>query len=221
MHDLIYLEDKSVKVSDSAMQIQEFKDFKRYDRSKDGIFFDKAMIYIFFVYKVFGSDSEQVSYLSNLPLSQRKMVAAKSHTSPYTLSEFEENKYVQKCVEAYLLYARTQNERLLDSLKEDLAKYTSYVEEMPMVITKSVPVRVKVPGEDRFESTTVDVEIPNTKARLDALKDVQTYRDMYNKLEQQTRNDQKIKVQQARLLEDKDVSKMISTEGFPSSNQMS
>lgn len=218
MHDLIYLEDKSVKVSDSAMQIQEFKDFKRYDRSANGVFFDKAMAYIFYVYKVFGSETEQVSYLYNLPLSQRKLITTKSHTAPYTLSDFEENKYVQKCVEAYLLYARTQNERLLDSLKEDLAKFTSYVEEIPMTITKQVSVRVKVPGEDRIETAYVDVEIPNTKTRLDALKDVQNYRDMYNKLEQQTRSDQKIKVQQARLLEDKNVSKMISTEGFPQSN---
>ena len=69
MNDLIYLEDNKIKVSDSAMQIQEFKDFKRYDRSEKNNFFDKAMAYIFFVYKVFGYDKENISPFANLPLN--------------------------------------------------------------------------------------------------------------------------------------------------------
>jgi ASC-1-like (ASCH) protein len=218
MNDLIYLEDGKVKVSESAMQIQEFKDFKRYDRSANGVFFQKAMNYIFFVYKVFGSNKENKSYLSNLPLSQRKIIATKTHCQPYSLSDMEESKYVKACVEAYLLYSRTQSERLLDALKEDLNRYIEYVETIPLEIKKTVNVEVNYndsEGNRRTDIVPVEVEIPNVEVRLKGVKDVQTYREMYSKLEQQADRDQKIKQTQSRLFEDPNATKMIHLEGFP------
>lgn len=217
MNDLIYLEDGKVKVSESAMQIQEFKDFKRYDRSDNGAFFQKAMNYIFFVYKVFGSNKESKSYLSNLPLSQRKIIATKTHCQPYSLSDMEESKYVKACVEAYLLYSRTQSERLLDALKEDLNRYIEYVETIPLEIKKTVNVEVNYndsKGNRRTDIVPVEVEIPNVEVRLKGVKDVQTYREMYSKLEQQADRDQKIKQTQSRLFEDPNATKMIHIEGF-------
>ena len=217
MNDLIYLEDGKVKVSDSAMQIQEFKDFKRYDRSDNGVFFQKAMNYIFFVYKVFGGSKENKSYLSNLPLSQRKIIAAKTHCQPFTISDMESSKYVKACVDAYLLYSRTQSERLLDALKEDLNKFIEYVETIPLEIKKMVNVDVKYndeKGNERIEIVKVEVDIPNVKVRLQSVTDVQTYREMYSKLEQQADRDQKIKQTQSRLFEDPNATKMIHLEGF-------
>ena len=217
MNDLLYLEDGKVKVSEAAMQIQEFKDFKRYDRSDNGIFFVKAMNYIFFTYKVFGDAKENKSYLSNLPLSQRKIIAANTHCKPYTAADMEDNKYVKACIEVYLLYSRTQAERLLDALKEDLNKYIQYVETIPLEINKTVNVEVSYndkEGKVVTDIVPVQVEIPNVEVRLNAVKNVQTYREMYTKLEQQAGRDQKIKQTQAKLFEDPNRTKMIQIEGF-------
>jgi len=220
MHDLIYFEDGKVKVSEQAMQIQEFKDFKKYDRSTDCQFFEKAMNYIFYVYKVFGSEKEHVSYLANLPLSQRKIVACKTHTGVYRMEQFEESKWVIKCVEAFLLYSRTQSERLLDALKEDLSKFTSYIETIPVDIEKTIKIDTIIPGTEESTTIPVDIKIANAKERLEALKNVQIYREMYLKLEKQATNDLRNKQRtQARLFEDREVVSKISTDGFPLSNE--
>lgn len=217
MQDLVYLEDGKVKVSESAMQIQEFKDFKRYDRSEDNKFFDKTMVYIFYVYKVFGTDKENISYLANLPLSQRKVIATKSHTAPYTLMDFETNERVCKCIESYLLYSRTQSERLLDAFKEDLAKYISFVETIPLTINAQVKIKVLNPVTELEEWTTIEVPVSNIEERMKALKAGQDYKEMYSKWEQQVGRDQKIKQSQSRLLEDPKITKNIHTAGFPES----
>lgn len=216
MHDLLYLEDGKVKLSESAQQIQEFIDFKRYDRSDDKVFFWKAMNYIYYVYKVFGADGEAVSYLHNLPLSQRKVLAVQSHCSPYTLHQMEENKWVQGCVNAYLLYSRTQNERLLDAFKDDLAKYIAYVETIPLELMGKAKVKGINPNTGDYEDMLVEVPVPNIQPRLDALKSAHEYRKMYLEWEKLAQKDMKVKRSQARLFEDEKVVKTINIDGIPS-----
>jgi hypothetical protein len=205
MYDLVYLVDGIVKVSDSTMQLTEFKEFKRYDRSEKNVFFDKSMMYIFYVYKVFGIDKENISPLYNLPESQRKIITCKSYTKPYTLDDFEQNKWVQQCVDAYLHYSRTQSERLLDAFKEDLNKFISYVETIPLTIKKTVQVEIQIPdGNNGMKPDYIDteIEIPNLEIRLKALKDAQAYKEMYTKWEQQVLKDKKSKQTQSKLFED-------------------
>ena len=114
--DYLYLEDGVVKVSEMAMQIPEFKEFKRYDTSTNKVFFNKAMAYIYYVYKVFG---EEQSYLKNAPLQQRRQQTVKHHTGTYkSISDFEDNDWVKKCIDSYLKFSRTPNEMMFDALKE-------------------------------------------------------------------------------------------------------
>lgn len=215
MQDLVYLEDGKVKVSESAMQIQEFKDLMRYDRSDDKKFFDKAMVYIFYVYKIFGAETENVSYMANLPLIQRKVRATEKHTAPYTITDFETSERVVKCIEAYLLYSRTQSERLLDAFKEDLAKYITFVESIPLTLNATVKIQVKNPVSEEMEWTTIQVPVSNIEERMKALKSAQDYKEMVSKWEQQATRDQKIKQGQSRIFEDPKVTRMIHVEGFP------
>ena len=97
-----------------------------------------------------------------------------------------------------------KSERLLDALKEDLNRYIEYVETIPLEIKKTVNVEVNYndsKGNRRTDIVPVEVEIPNVEVRLKGVKDVQTYREMYSKLEQQADRDQKIKQTQSRLFE--------------------
>lgn len=220
MNDLIYLEDNKIKVSDSAMQIHEFKDFKRYDRSEKNNFFDKAMAYIFFVYKVFGYDKENISPFANLPLNQRKLIASRKYISPYTLEDMETSKYVQQCVECFLHYSRTQAERLLDSFKEDVDKYISYVETIPTVIKKTMKYEFEIPGSNgQHDTVDIEIEIPNIQTRMDALKSAQQYREMYLKWQLQVNKDNNIKRARGKLFENPEDIKKIDTSGFPISNE--
>jgi uncharacterized FlgJ-related protein len=94
--DFLYLEDGVVKVSEMAMQIPEFKDFRRYDTSLNKVFFNKAMSYIYYVYKVFG---EEKSYLKNSPLQLRRQQTVKHHTGTFkNVSDFEDNDWVRNYV---------------------------------------------------------------------------------------------------------------------------
>lgn len=218
MHDLVYLENGKIIVSDSAMQIQEFVDFKRYDRSEGKNFFEKAMAYIYFVYKVFGLEGENVSYLRNLPLAQRKIIAVRDHCKPYTLHDMEENRRVGGCVQAYINYSYTAVDRLLDAYKSDVDKYVQYVQTIPLELTAEKRVVYKDPNTNEDVSTTITVNIPNIQERMSALKSAQEYSKLFLEWSKQSQRDQKIKRSQARLFEDEKVVKNINTEGFPTKN---
>lgn len=220
--DFIYLEDNQVKVSDMAMQIPEFKDFKRYDTSTNKVFFNCAMSYIFYVYKVFGDNK---SYMYNLSLPQRKSNTVKRHTGLYkNLSDFEDNKWVSKCVEAYLRYSRTRSEVLFDALKEDIDHYIDYVQNIPHYIHKKVKVPVKRLNEDNMiEEMMVDieVEVANTRDRLEALKQAKDLDDLYKRSLADVMKDAKAKKTNSRMFEDPVEVKKISIpeEEYPMSNE--
>lgn len=214
MDDILYVKDYQVCVSDTGMQIPEFKDFKKYDRSKDN-FFQTAMTYIFYVYKVFG-DTKNMSCYSNLPLKQRQLYTVRNKTIGYDIEDFEDNTRVRKCIDAYLELSRTQAERLLDAFKGDLEEYIKFVQDIPLTLKGKAPVRVQVPGEDRMESTFVDVDVPNIETRMKALKEAQAYKEMYSKWDKQARRDGDIKATQGRMFENPDQVKKIDLgTGFP------
>lgn len=220
--DYLYLEDGIVKVSEMAMQIPEFKEFKRYDSSLNKVFFDKAMAYIYYVYKVFGAEQ---SYLKNSPLQQRQQQAVKQHTGTYkNVSDFEDNKWVRKCIDSYTLYSRTMNEIMFDTLKEDLSLYINYIQSIPHTIKKTI--KVNHPELDDDGVTTiirvhdVEIDIPNTKERMEALKQASDLNDYYNKLLSNVNKDANNKKSKARKFEDKrEVAKILMNDEFPIANK--
>lgn len=220
--DFLYIEEGQVKVSDMAMQIPEFKDFKRYDTSTNKVFFSCAMSYIYYVYKVFG---EERSYLFNLSLPQRKSNAVKRHTGAYReVSDFDGNKWVDLCVEAYLRFTRTRSEILFDALKDDIDRFTDYVQDIPHSIKKKVKTSVKVLGDDNLPEDRiidVDIEIANTKERLEALKQAKDLDDLYKRSLADVLKDGKRKKTQARMFEDvREVKRFnIPEEEFPVSSE--
>lgn len=220
--DFLYIEDGKVKVSDIAMQIPEFKDFRRYDTSTNKVFFGYAMNYIFYVYKVFG---ESRSYLYNLSLPQRQANTVERHTGRWkSISDFEGNDWVRKCIDAYLRYSRTRVEVLFDALKEDIDMFTLYVQEIPHSIKKMVNTRVK--HKDGSGSVVeriqdVEIEIANTKERLEALKQAKDLDELYKKTLADVLRDQKLKKTNSRMFESpEDVSKInIPKDEFPVSKE--
>jgi len=219
--DFLYLEDGTVKVSEMAMQIPEFKELKRYDMSLNKVFFEKAMAYIYYVYKVFG---EEQSYLKNSPLPQRRAQTVKHHTGVYKqISDFEENERVSKCIQSYQQYSRTMNEIMFDALKEDLLQYINYVQTIPHTIKKVVKVPIKVLDENDPDGIRrvviqqdVEIEIPNTKERMEALKQASDLNEYYNKLLKEVKKDAGRKVSMTRIFENvNDVSKISLTNEFP------
>ena len=223
--DYLYLENGVIKVSEMAMQIPEFKEFKRYDTSTNKVFFNKAMAYIYYVYKVFG---EEQSYLKNAPLQQRRQQTVRHHTGTYkSISDFEDNEWVKKCIDSYLKFSRTPNEMMFDALKEDLEHYINYVQTIPVNIKKTIKVPKEVLDEDDSTGKTtiikqfdVEIEIPNIKERLEALKQASDLNEYYNKLAADVRKDAKKKKSMARMYEDKSViAKINLSEEFPIANK--
>lgn len=224
--DFLYLEDGTVKVSEMAMQIPEFKEFKRYDTSLNKVFFHKAMSYIYYVYKVFGDEQ---SYLKNIPIQQRRQQVVKHHTGTYkSISDFENNEWVKKCIDSYLTYSRTSNEIMFDTLKDDIEMFIKGVQKIPHTIKKTIKVPYSVIDEDDPDGIRtivkmfdVEIEVANTKERLDALKQASDLNDYYNKVKGDVNKDSKKKRTQTRMFEDKNtVSKIqISKEEFPTSNK--
>lgn len=216
--DYLYLEDGIVKVSEMTMQIPEFKDFRRYDTSVNKVFFGKAMAYIYYVYKVFG---EERSYLQNSPLHQRRQQTVKQHTGTYkSISDFEENDWVKKCIDSYLLYSRTPNEIMFDALKEDIEHYINYVQTIPVTIKKTIKVPHKELDEDGetniIRMHDVEIEIPNIKERLEALKQASDLNEYYLKLLSEVKKDGKKKNNATRIFENKNtVEKMHISNDFP------
>ena len=89
-----------------------------------------------------------------------------------------------------------------------------------MDIEKTIKIDTIIPGTEESTTIPVDIKIANAKERLEALKNVQIYREMYLKLEKQATNDLRNKQRtQARLFEDREVVSKISTDGFPLSNE--
>lgn len=220
--DYLYLEDGVIKVSEMAMQIPEFKEFKRYDTSTNKVFFNKAMAYIYYVYKVFG---EEQSYLKNAPLQQRRQQTVRHHTGTYkSISDFEDNEWVKKCIESYLTFSRTPNEIMFDALKEDLEHYINYVQTIPVNIKKNIRVPHNELDDDGVSTIIrmhdVEIEIPNIKERLEALKQASDLNEYYNKLAADVRKDAKKKKSMARMYEDKSVvAKINLSEEFPTANK--
>jgi len=219
--DYLYLEDGVVKVSDMAMQIPEFKDFRRYDTSLNKVFFNKAMAYIYYVYKVFGDEQ---SYLKNSPIQQRRQQTVKYHTGSYkSVSDFEENEWVKKCIASYLEFSRTSNEIMFDTLKEDLQQYINYVQTIPHTLKKIIRVPHNEFDDDGVTTIIrmhdVEIEIPNTKERMEALKQASDLNDYYNKLLSEVKKDGRRKKSATRIFEDKnEVAKIHLNEEFPTSN---
>lgn len=224
--DFLYLEDGIVKVSEMAMQIPEFKDFRRYDTSLNKVFFNKAMAYIYYVYKVFGDEQ---SYLKNSPLQQRRQQTVKHHTGSYkNISDFEDNEWVKKCIDSYLTYSRTSNEVMFDTLKDDIEMFIKSVQKIPHVIKKTIKVPYSVLDEDDPDGARtivklfdVEIDIANTEERLKALKQASDLNDYYNKVKADVNKDQKKKRTMTRIFEDKsEVAKIqISKEEFPTANK--
>lgn len=220
--DYLYLEDGVVKVSEMAMQIPEFKEFKRYDTSTNKVFFNKAMAYIYFVYKVFG---EERSYLKNLPIQKRRQEAVKHKTGTYkNISDFEENVYVRKCIDSYLQYSRTLNEIMFDTLKEDIEHYINYVQTIPVTIKKTIKVPHPELDDDGetiiIRNHDVEIDIPNIKERLEALKQASDLNDYCNKLLSEVKKDNRKKNSNTRIFEDKNVvEKLNLNEEFPVANK--
>jgi predicted RNA-binding protein with RPS1 domain len=220
--DFLYLDDGVVKISDMAMQIPEFKELKRYDTSLNKIFFHNVLSYIYYVYKVFG---EEQSYLKNSPLIQRRQQTVRYHTGTYkSVSDFEDNERVKRCIDSYLDYSRTMNEMMFDALKDDLQEYIKYIQTIPHTIKKTIKVPHSVldiedPDGNRMIVKMLDVEIdiPNTKERMEALKQASDLNDYYNKLLSEVKRDAKSKKSKSRIFEDKEkVGKILINKEFPS-----
>lgn len=213
----LYTEDGVVKVSDMAFQIPEFRDFRRYDTTTNKVFFYSAMSYIFYVYQVFGDDR---SYMYNMSLTQRKLRAVKFHTGRWTkVEDFDDNKWVQKCVEIYLEISRTRSEVLFDAFKTDIDHFMDYVQNIPHTIKQSVsvPVKYKEDGKTKERIEIVEVDISNTEERLKALKQAKDLDDLYKRLLADVQKDAKMKKVNSRRFENPvEVSKInISDKEFP------
>lgn len=224
--DFLYLENGVVKVTDMAMTIPEFKDFKRYDTSLNKVYFHKAMAYIYYVYKVFG---EEKSYLKNLPLQKRKQQAVLYHTGTYkNVSDFDNNEWVAKCIDSYLAYSRTANELMFDTLKEDLDRFVMSVQKIPHTIKKVIKVPYLVLDENDSTGETkivkqydVEIEISNTKERLEALKQASDLNDYFAKLESSVKKDAIAKKSKMYMFEDKAMAEKIITDNnqFPKATE--
>lgn len=224
--DFLYLENGVVKVTEMAMSIPEFKDFKRYDTSLNKVFFHKAMAYIYYVYKVFGDEK---SYLQNLPIQKRKQQAVKYHTGTYkNVSDFDENEWVLKCIDSYLAFSRTPNELMFDTLKEDLDKFVMSVQKIPHTIKKVIKVPYLVLDENDSTGETkivkqydVEIEISNTKERLEALKQASDLNDYFIKLQANVKKDAISKKSKMYMFEDKAMAEKIITDSnqFPKASE--
>lgn len=213
--EFLYLEEGIVKVSDMTMEIPEFKDFKRYDSSTNKVFFFKSMAYIYYVYKVFG---EKKSYLHNLPLPQRKAQAVKHHTGTYKrVSDFEEDKWVKGCIDAFLKYSRTANENMFDALKEDIEKFVELINQTPHTYKQKVTVYRKLDKDDKFETPIeVEIEIPYTEKRLSLLKQASDINELFQKKYKDVQKDQEKKRKSGvTMFEDKDSIERIPMTEFP------
>lgn len=218
MDDILYLEDGKVKVSDTGMQIPEFKEYKQYDRSVNKEDFFLSMTYIFYVYKVFGN-TKNMSPLSNMPIKQRQVFACKNYTKGKSVDYFESHKYTRRCVDAYQTYCRTQSERMLDTFKQDVEDFIIYVQSIPTTITKKVWVQARVPGEDRYEPVEVEVEIPNLDVRMTTLKKAMDYKELFAKWEKESKKDGERKNMQTKLYERPQDVEKINLDGFPIANE--
>lgn len=218
MDDFLYLENGEVKISDVAMEIPEFKDFKRYDSSTNKVFFNKSMAYIFYVYQVFGS---QRSPLRNRPLPQRRKEAVQHYTGTYkNVSDFEKNKWVKNCIESYLKYSRTQNENMFDALKDDIEHFIELVNNTPHTIKQKVTVYHKIAGDDFETPIDVMIEVPNSEARFKLLKQASDLNDLFQKKQLDVEKDAKTKKNVGiRLFESKESTKDIPLDTFPISKK--
>lgn len=218
MDDILYLEEGKVKVSDTGMQIPEFKDYKQYDRSVNKEDFYLAMTYIFYVYKIFGNTKNMSPY-SNMPLKQRQVYTCKNHTKGKGVDYFESNTRIKHCIDAYTTYSRTQAERMLDTFKQDMEDFIIYVQSIPTTITKTVVVRAQVPGEDRYENVDVEIDIPNLDIRMSTLKKAIDYQNMFNKWAKDAKNDGIKKNEQTRLYERPQDLEKVPLIGFSIANE--
>ena len=212
--DFLYLDDGKVKVTETGMQIPEFKKFLQYDRSDNKTFFKAAMSYIFYVYKIYG-DIENRSCYHLLPLHQRKIQTVKHYTSKWNkISDFDENTYVLDCINAYLNLSRTQSEKVFDALKTDLDEFINFVSTIPHAYKKTVTVYKKEPTEVEGEfierGYPVEVEVANTKERLEAIKQAKDLSDLYKRNLADVMKDQKEKKAQSRMFENPNEVKRIS-----------
>jgi hypothetical protein len=213
--EFLYLEDGVIKVSEMTMEIPEFKDFKRYDTSTNKVFFYKSMAYIYYTYKVFGTNR---SYLHNLPLPQRRLQTVKHHTGSYKkVSDFEDNKWVKECIEAYLKYSRTANENMFDTLKDDIEMFVELINKTPHVIKQKVTIYRKLDKDDKFETPIeVEIEIPNTEKRLSLLKQASDINELFQKKYKDVQKDQEKKRRSGvTMFEDKEVLKDIPLTEIP------
>ena len=217
--DFLYLEDGAVKVTEMAMEIEEFKQFKRYDRSERNVFFNKAMTYIFYVYQIYGEGKDR-SYMFNQALPQRRMLTVKLHTGAYKkVSDFEENEWVKKCINAYQQYSLTQNMKMFDRLKEDIERFIDLVNDTPYTIKQNVVVYKRIVPDGPEEPITVEIEIPNINARIDLVKKASDLNDLFNKKFADALKDQsKKKSKNVSLFEDKDYVKTIPMSEIPRAN---
>lgn len=217
--EFLYLDNGSVVVGEMAMQIPEFKDFKRYDLSTNKVFFNRAMSYIFYVYKVFG---ENRSYLHNMSLPQRKTEAVKYHTGTNkSVSDFEDNEWVKKCIASFLRFSRTSNEVMFDTLKEDMEMFINLVQQTPHTIKQKTTVYKKLDKDDKFETPVeIEIEIPNTESRIKFLKQASDLNDMFQKKLLDVQKDAKKKKSSGiRMFEDKDSIKNIPMNSFPTASK--
>jgi hypothetical protein len=207
-NDFLVLEDGAVRVTDMAMEIPSFKDFKRYDNSTNKRFFQYAMNYIYYVYQIYGDDA---SYLAEMSLLQRKQSAVKHHTGPYKrVDEFEGNKHLVKCIQDYLRYSRTASENLLDELKEDIALFLEEANMTPRTIKEKIKVeRANPDNPDEMIPIEFYVEVPYVKGRINILTEAEKLSDHFERIAAKVKKDSKKKREDRIIFEDiKDVEKI-------------
>ena len=215
MADILYFKEGKICITEIGMEIDEFKNFKRYDTSTNKSFFQYALNYIFYVYQIF-EEGDDKSYMSNMPLPARKIDAVKKHCGPHTkVVDFEENKWVKECIDAYKRYTYTQNMYMFDALKEDIFRFTEMVNKIPYTYKVKRVVYKKILDDGPEEPIEIEIEVPYVKERIDTVKKAVELNDLFKKAEKDAKKDVDAKRRTTRLFEDPEYVKTIPLGDIP------
>lgn len=163
--DFIYLDiDGEVKVVPEAFEYAELKAFKDEDWMK------KAIKYVYHTYKY-------EHPLASYGRADRSIKVCKTYFSKETPQDFEKDKKVVQLIKRFSEETMSSSQRFYQKLQDDMEKLREHIANISWWIKEEVETDVQVEfvkddgaKEVRVIKTKVQVNLDNSKAKMEALK---------------------------------------------------
>lgn len=194
--DFLYIENNKVKASKAILQVPAFRRFYAKTINDTKTLGEKAIqkwndyiTYVYFVYKLssqFGNDD--YSYLNNKPQDEREFITIENELEGrYDLKTLRKDKDLQSLIDDYNNFCKPSTELLLESLGRDMDDHIRTLSTIPQWVKEkiqyTIPDEALQPGMPA--QVTAIINIPNTKAKSEAYKAVESIlaiKEKYNKI---------------------------------------